>query len=189
MFNLPRAHSMHTHDPRPHGQFRKLTRANVFGSTTLLVALLSAAFQPAKAAEIAQIIIGPGSVGISQGFLLPNAQNLPPFAAFRADIATAGPSTSSGLLFYQTPGLTWSCQGTSCGAQGRFERFTLETCIALAAKVGPILTLSAAGQHAADSDIKSCNEIASGGAGQQNGTISAPGSNSQPTIRIAPPGQ
>ena len=137
--------------------------------------------------ELAQIIIGPGVINLNQRFFLPNSALLPPLAAFQAEISDAGPATSSGLLFYQTPGLTWSCQGTMCGAQGGYGLFTLETCVELVRQVGPILALSAAGQHAISSDIDVCNAIAADESVPQPGGISPPGGIAPPN-RIAPPG-
>lgn len=137
--------------------------------------------------EVAQIIIGSGSIDLSRRLRFGNSPALPPFSAFQAEIANAGPATSSGLLFYQTPGLTWSCQGINCGAQGRLERFTLETCVALARQVGPLLRLSAAGQNAITEDIDACNAIAAGQTVPRPEVIAPPGGIAPPSIRLVPP--
>jgi hypothetical protein len=167
-------------------------------STPLLMqgALGSAVFALAGASlpipSAAQIVVNPGLPFIGQRFFLPPTIFLPPLPAYQAEIATPGPRTSSGLNFYQTPGMTWSCQGTKCGSQGSIDFFTIETCVALAQQVGPIVSLSAAGHHARQEEIRLCNDTARGAAGPAAGTTGGTTNSTiappAPTVITPPPG-
>ena len=161
---------------------RNPTRNLAAAIACALAGLAGAAPASVQADELAQIIVRPGLNFFETRFLLPDSANLPPFAAFQAEIANAGPATSSGLLFYQTQGLTWSCQATSCGAQGSFELFSLGTCVELARQVGPVVRFSASGHDAFATEIETCNGAASGAAVQPPNVIAPP------VGRIAPPG-
>ena len=125
----------------------------------------------------AQVIIGGavGRRGVTFGGILffgPPIPYRPPPVAFQADLAEAGPPTSSGLIFYTTPGVTWSCQATDCGGQGLLARLTLETCIELARQTGPVTALAAAGRHFSPEAIQACNQAA--GSDAPPGVIAPP---------------
>ncbi|MCZ6603867.1 MAG: hypothetical protein O7A03_01845 [Alphaproteobacteria bacterium] len=137
----------------------------------------------------AQVIIGGavGRRGVTFGGILffgPPIPHRPPPVAFQADLAGAGPPTSSGLIFYTTPGVIWSCQATDCGGQGLLARLTLETCIELAHQTGPVTALSAAGRHFSPEAIQACNRAA----GDTSPGVIAPPSTARGGV-IAFPGQ